>query len=477
MTPPPSTPDSTADSTEAPAKEADKPKVIQPKPMKSLANLPVGRKTGGILSLKDKSAGYPHLVNVDPEPKKLDKEEKTEAKLNQSSQNSQPTHQKRQEPAGSQSSWGNNVSPQNYTDATRMSFQKNYGIQTAGIGYNPSYPAAPSPNSQGIKLPVVNPKEIDVRTAALQKQNSRQDMFQEPHKFANQGYQISGDKINFLNDLPPRFANQYRYWHASQDNQFSENKFRDDTVKASPGYTAQAPRPGWSGSQTDGFQQPSPWWKPDNPPLFNPSYTNLQMNVPTVPNYYPAVPSNVPNPYRNLQYNQLPTQNPNAQALGQSKPENVGSNYMQTAVGPPQLQTLQNLVTSPNFNSSISNFNYTSTVPYDSSMYPQFSNKLGYPPLQMKMLDKPAFQADKGIDMGLNFGANLLNAQQRNLSYSEPFTPATGGVTTSDPNGVSIFFTCSVVLLLLLTVCEISFLGVIVTITIMINCIIYACLR
>ncbi|XP_072935319.1 uncharacterized protein [Epargyreus clarus] len=435
VTPPPSTPDSTADSTETPTKEAEKPKVIQPKPVKSLANLPVGRKTGGILSLKDKSAGYPHLVNVEPEPKKLDKEEKTDSKPNQSTQNL--TNQKRQEQPGSQG-WANNVSPQNYTDPTRMNFQKNYGIQSAGIGYNPSYPAAPSPNSQGIKLPVVNPKEIDVRTAALQKQNSRQEMFQEPHKFANQNYQISGDKINFLNDLPPRFANQYRYWHASQDNQFNENKFRDDSFKASPGYSAQVPRPGWSATQTDGFQQPSPWWKPDNPPLFNPSYTNLQMNVQAVPNYYSAVPSNVPNPYRNLQYNQLATQNPNAQGLGQSKPENLGSNYLQTAVGPPQLQTLQNLVTSPSYNSSLSNFSYTSAVPYDSSMYPQFSNKLGYPPLQMKMLDKPAFQGDKSVDMGLNFGANLSNAQPRTLNYNEPFTPATGGGATTDSTGVGV---------------------------------------
>lgn len=172
VTPPP-TPESATAAAEA--KDQDKPKVIQPKAIKTLASLPLGRKTGGILSLKDKSAGYPHLVNTDPEPKKTEKEEKKEPKPQGSSQNSQSYQPKRQDMPPSPK-WGPTSPPQ--YEGPRAGFQKNYGIQNAGIAYNPSYPSPPAVNGQGIRLPVVNPKEIDVRTAALQKQNSRQDLFQ-----------------------------------------------------------------------------------------------------------------------------------------------------------------------------------------------------------------------------------------------------------------------------------------------------------
>ncbi|XP_038208921.1 protein SMG7-like [Zerene cesonia] len=403
VTPPP-TPDSTSDANES---KDDKPKVIQPKAIKSLANLPVGRKTGGILSLKDKSAGYPHLVNAEPD-KKTEKEEKKEPKPLQTNQN----QQKRQE-----TPWN---MPQNYNDAQRMSYQKNYGIQNAGISYNPSYQ---SPSNQGIRLPVVNPKEIDVRTAALQKQNSRQDMFQDGHKFANQNYQVSGDKKNFLNDLPPRFANQYRYWQAAQENQ-TDNKFRDENFKAN----TFPQRQNWPTPEQN-YQQPMSWWKPEQP-TFNSNFSAPPLNMPNVPNFYSQLPSN--NPYQNVAFNQMPAQSlqglaQNPLNMGQNAPnlpktDNLVPNYLQSNIGQPQL-SLQNLVNSPNFN-SLNSLTYN-PVGYDSSMYPQFG-KFGYQSVQM--LDKPFSNSKE--PMGLNF-SNSLDVS-RGLGFNEAFNQDMAGMNPLD---------------------------------------------
>ncbi|XP_045505856.1 uncharacterized protein LOC123702212 [Colias croceus] len=402
VTPPP-TPDSTGDANES---KDDKPKVIQPKAIKSLANIPIGRKTGGILSLKDKSAGYPHLVNAEPD-KKPEKDDKKDPKLSQPNQN----QQKRQD-----SPWN---MPQNYNDAQRMNYQKNYGIQNAGISYNPSYQ---SPSNQGIRLPVVNPKEIDVRTAALQKQSSRQDMFQDGHKFANQNYQVSGDKKNFLNDLPPRFANQYRYWQAAQDNQ-NDNKFRDENFKAN----TFPQRQNWPNPEQN-YQQPLSWWKPEQP-SFNSNFSAPPLTMQNVPNFYSQLPSN--NPYQNVPFNQMPGQN--LQNLGQNlsmgqnpqnlpKTDNLVPNYLQSNIGQPQL-SLQNLVNTPNFN-SLNSLTYN-PVGYDSSMYPQFG-KFSYPPVQM--LDKPFSNAKE--QMGLNF-SNPLD-MPRGLGYNEAFNQDMGGMKNLD---------------------------------------------
>lgn len=388
VTPPP-TPDSTADSTES--KDQEKPKLIQPKAIKSLANLPLGRKTGGILSLKDKSAGYPHLVNTGPEPqKKAEKEEKKETKPAQaSSQNSQGSQPKREQPQN----WGNNA--QNYQEPPRMVFQRNYNIPTAGTSYNPSYP--PNVSNQGIRLPVVNPKEIDVRTAALQKQSSRQEMFQEP-KF-NQPYQVSGDKKNFLNDLPPRFANQYRYWQNAQESQLNENKFRDDNFKSAPVFNNQS----WVAPPA-GENRPA-WWRPENPAAFNANYP-----IGVQPSVYSPMTS-MPSPYQSLPNYQMPN-------LAPVKPEPLNQpGYLQQAIAQPQLQTLQSIVTSPNFNSSLNSFTYP-TVGYDSSMYPQFG-KLNYPPPVNAKVDKPIYQGDPAnrgnlMDLGVTFAPNM----QRNVGIN-----------------------------------------------------------
>lgn len=420
-----------ADSTDS---KEDKAKVIQPKAIKSLANLPLGRKTGGILSLKDKSAGYPHLVlNTEPEPpKKIEKDEKKDLKPSQSSQNSQSYQPKRLEHPPSPN-W--NPVQNSYPDAPRMNFQKNYGIQNTGLSYNPSYPA-PNVNNQGIRLPVVNPKEIDVRTAALQKQNSRQELFQDGQKF-NHNYQMSGDKKNFLNDLPPRFANQYRYWQNAQENQFNDNKFRDDSFKPNTMFNAQQQR-SWNTQpqqQPDGYQQPM-WWKPEQPS----NNFNANFQQPLQPNFYSQhLNTNIANPYQNVSYNQLQNNIPQNKQESFSQPS-----YLQSAIGQPQLQTLQNLVTSPNFNSSLNSFSYAPTVSYDSSMYPQFTNKLGYQPLQMKMGEKPlTYPGNKDlIDMNaLNFGANALDMQQRNLNMNfNELSNDIGNMNNMDQVGVSLIF-------------------------------------
>ncbi|VVC92419.1 unnamed protein product [Leptidea sinapis] len=383
VTPPP-TPDPTVDPV-----EDDKSKVVQAKPVKSLANLPIGRKTGGILSLKDKSAGYPHLVNAEPE-KKLEKDDKKD-KTNQTTQ----VHAKRQDQP---TNW--NVSPEHY-DAQRM-YQKNYGIQNTGISYNPTYQ---TPNNQGIRLPVVNPKEIDVRTAALQKQNSRQEMFPEGHKFTNQNY-ISGDKKNFLNDLPPRFANQYRYWQAAQESQ-NDNQFRDDSK------TLLQPRQNWP---ENNIQQMS-WWKPETQ-----NYNTKFSQPMNVPNFYNPPPTTNTYPI----FNQVPGQGVN---LAQNKTENVAQNYPQPNIG--QVPNIQNLVNSSHFGNTLTNFgSFNPSVSYDSTMYPQF-NKFGFQPLQMKS----NLVNTKDPSVGLAFGPNLMDVQQRSVNFGEPFNPEVGAMKTLDSIG------------------------------------------
>ncbi|XP_060810249.1 nonsense-mediated mRNA decay factor SMG7 [Amyelois transitella] len=369
VTPPP-----TPDSAETETKD-EKPKIIQPKPIKSLANLPIGRKTGGILSLKDKSAGYPHLVNTDPEPKK-EKEEKREQKT------TNPTNpQQNYQHPPQQGNWAPNMATQTYNEP-RMNFQKNYGIQNAGISYNPNY--QPPGVGSNIRLPVVNPKEIDVRTAALQKQSSRHDMFHDVQKFGH-NYQMSGDKKNFLNDLPPRFANQYKYWQNAQEN---ENIFRDDSFKNQSLFNTQ--QPNWLNNQRE--CQPT-WWKPDQ--SFNNAYTTPSMNLQS--NFYTPPPTNIGY--------QMPSFNQN-QGLAQNK-DMIGPNYMQSTIGQPQLQTLQNMVTSPSFSSSLNNFNYPA-VGYDASMYPQF-NKMSYQPLPVPKTGYPANEPDSrfgNMDMQRNINFN-----------------------------------------------------------------------
>ncbi|KAM3957014.1 uncharacterized protein ACR2FA_008948 [Aphomia sociella] len=427
VTPPP-TPDSTTDAADV---KDDKPKVIQPKAIKSLANLPIGRKTGGILSLKDKSAGYPHLVNTDPEPaKKNDKEEKKEPKPSQLSQNSQQNFQQKKQERQPSPNWGPNVAVQSFNEP-RMGFQKSYGIQNAGISYNPNY--QPNVNNQGIRLPVVNPKEIDVRTAALQKQSSRHEMFQDSHKFGNQNYQMSGDKKNFLNDLPPRFANQYRYWQNTQENQFNENKFRDENIQNNSLFNNQQQSNWMHNPPGTGYQQQT-WWKPENSlPTFNTNIPPPSLNM--QPNFHsPRLGSNISNPYQNVSsFNQT-------QSIGQNKSDSlINSNYLQSTVVQPQVQTLQNLVTSPNFNSSLNNYGSYPAVSYDSSMYPQFNNKLGYQPLPVKVMDKPQnYQANKDmINMSLGFGSNVLDMQQRNLNinFNEPLNTDIAGMKNLEQIG------------------------------------------
>lgn len=353
---PATTPDSTSDLS--PSKE-DKLKILQPKAIKSLANIPVGRKTGGILSLKDRSAGYPHLVNAEPETKVKNDDDKKHDVKSQTTQNP---------PKLSQEHAPNRVP--NFIPRPAFQPKTVYPKVNFNSTYQPS-----SAGNQGIRLPVVNPKEIDVRSAAVQKQNSRQDLFQEGPKFNYQN--ISGDKKNFLNDLPPRFANQYKYWQQQNnqnENHFNtnqDNKFSDDSFRSN----LQANR-NWTPTGQQECPQPT-WWKlPEN---FNYSPVNFQ------PNYYPA------NLSPNFQSSTNYTQNNNVSS----------TNYTQN-LGQPQLQNLQ---IPSNFSSPMNCFGtYAGTVGYDSAMYPQFTNN-SFP--QMKMPEKPS---------GLNFSPGGLNSEPKRVS-------------------------------------------------------------
>lgn len=399
--------------------------------------------------MKDKSAGYPHLVNSEPEPVKTkpEKEEKKHdvVKSSQASQNSQQTNYNPPKPKTEHhpttQNWSNN-NP-NYNEGPRLNFQPNkspYNVQNQGINFNTMYPPPLNTalSNQGIRLPVVNPKEIDVRSAALQKQNSRQDMYQDGAKFNN--YQISGDKKNFLNDLPPRFANQYRYWQQSlqNENQFNtnqDNKFREDnfnnTNLQNNQYSTNVPsssnRPNWQINSPINQEHypPQTWWKPENPPAnYNTNFSNASLNI--QPNYYSSMPNNLSNPYQTI-----PSYN---QGLGsQNKQEslNLAPNYLQPNLGQPQqMQNIQNMVPPSSFNSSLNSFGtYGQTVGRDSLMYPQFGgSKLNYPP-DMKGMDKPLSQFSPGKNLlsGLNYGGNILGDMQLrnslNVNYNDPLNP------------------------------------------------------
>ncbi|GBP08272.1 Protein SMG7 [Eumeta japonica] len=419
---PATTPDSTGDAGETSVKELEKPKFIQPKAIKSLANLPTGRKTGGILSLKDKSAGYPHLVNAEPDTNKPrnEKEEKKESPKQSAGTSALVAPKARQEthpisPIRTVSSAPSATAIGSvYNEAGKLNLlHKN--------GYGPTNQSNYSnANGQGIKLAVVNPKEIDVRSAALQKQNSRYELFHDGQKL-NQNYQFSSDKKNFLNDLPPRFANQYRYWQQANENHFNqENKFKDESyINANPFSAMPQNSPiNWPIQQEPYHQQQqqSGWWKPDNNsfnmkyPLSTPPTMNLQQNY-----YSNNLNSSIGNPFQNS----YPM--PNQPGLNLQKPEISNTqNYMQTT-NTQHVQPLQNVVTSPSFNTPLNSFgNYSQAVGYDTNLYSQYGNtKFNYP----SQIEKPLGQVqnnDFSDTRRMNYGGLLRDMQPTNPTYTGP---------------------------------------------------------
>lgn len=222
---------------------------------------------------------------------------------------------------------------------------------------------------------------------------------------------MSGDKKNFLNDLPPRFANQYRYWQSAQDAQFQDNKFRDDSLKQSSLFAA----PAWPDQYT------AAWWKPDQP--FPPSYSPSGVQ----PFYSP----HLNNPYQNVPFNQMQNQ------TNQNKPDNLLSapNYLQSSIGQPQLQNLQNVVSSPNFNSSLTNFGaYAPQVGYDSAMYPTFGGKL--PPAGYQGVQKPLGYQGKELAEG-GFGAPAMDASRNLAMKFDSLGADNGAMSNLDQTGVS----------------------------------------
>ncbi|KAI8429383.1 hypothetical protein MSG28_000027 [Choristoneura fumiferana] len=255
-TPPPTLDTSEADTTQRVDSTIDRPKVKQ---QKSLADIPVGRKTGGILALKDKS-GYPHLVNNASEVtiKKPEELPQRDPKVIQP-----PSHTAKRD--GPQAKWHQpyEIRPNH----------RNYGLNNAGIRYKPNYeaPATATSQNQSIRLPVVNPKEIDVRSAALQRQSGRNDYPQRPN------YPVGGDKKSFMDDLPPRFANQR--WNQEQDNKFRDD-FRTKQLNANMFST---PPPNWLNTMPMQLPQQLPMqsqlMRPQVPP-------QLSMPPPPLPDSY-----------------------------------------------------------------------------------------------------------------------------------------------------------------------------------------------
>lgn len=387
--------------------------------MKSLASLPVGRKTGGILSLKDKSAGYPHLVNaeLDVAKVKLEKDDKSQEVVTpSSSQHSQPNSyntKPRQDPHPASPLWPSN-SINNFNAAPRMGFPpKPYGIQNPGLNFNPTYQQQPNlfgANNQGLRLAVVNPKEIDVRTAALQKQNSKHDLFQNGPKFGH----MSSDKKNFLKDLPPRFANQYRYWQQnSNDNQFNQdNKFRDDNFENANFSNFASNPPPWTANQPqENYPQPQmSWWKPDNNLTSN--YNNYSA-PPVQQNYYPHQISPVGNPYQSLNnFNKVSTE---SDGLNTIQP-----NYLHSTIGQPPLQQNMASLPSSNYSMVLNNYsNYGQPVMYDANMYPQFSNnKLNYSQ-SMTASDKTVGPYHQEKPLGFAAAPGMIgDMQHANVNFS-----------------------------------------------------------
>lgn len=222
-------------------------------------------------------------------------------------------------------------------------------------------------------------------------------MSNDPNKFGA-NFQMSLDKKNFLNDLPPRFANQYRHWQTAQENQSNaqDNKFRDDNFRTNNSLFNNQ-RSNWPMQSDPTYQQQMPWSN---------NYPSLNFSPNVQPNFYAHL---TPNPYQNL-----PTFTPMS---NQNKPD-IPS-YLQNNMG---LQpNLQNFMPPSNFSSPLNSFGgYQPQMSYDSAMYPQF-NKLGFQgPVRM---EKPPGYPGDGVEGGQSFGsAGAVGDAHRsagNVSYNE----------------------------------------------------------
>lgn len=359
----------------------EKKTILQPKVIKSLASIPTDRKTGGILSLKDKSAGYPHLVHIETAEIKSDvsssgddTQTPKEKQLNMASQHAEfgkhlPGKNTAAEvnhkddgngaPSAGYVPWSDGTSAAttrpNFSDGLQK--DNRFGAQSK---QNFSY-FSDAQNSSSITLPVVNPKEIDVRSVALQRQKSitanrvESDQYNKDNMPQYNYWYGSPSNPSQHVSLPPRLANLKKNKNIPEHNpRMQQEQYRYQ--EAGPG---QAP-PAWN---TNSQQPQTTWWKPSN---HEANYDSM---------YQPQNPSR---PNQNQNYSSYYGTSPQNTA-GHDFPDQPNYNYPPNAMqGRNQNVPSQ---TSPRYSAAYQATNaaypaaqnYAPYNPYNAGMYPKFA--------------------------------------------------------------------------------------------------------
>lgn len=396
------------------SKDMEKKTILQPKVIKSLASIPTDRKTGGILSLKDKSAGYPHLVHIETAEVKSDvstssgddTQNPKDKQLNMASQHAEfgkhlPGKNNVAEvsqkddgtgaPTTGYVSWSDGTSAipsrSNFSDGVQKDNRfLNSGAQSK---QNFSY-FSDAQNSSNITLPVVNPKEIDVRSVALKRQKSiasnesdqynKDNMPQYNYWYgspSNPNQHSPAQRESGRNvSLPPRLANLKKNKNVPEHNprMQQEQAYRyQEGSNAGPMTSPGQAAPAWN---TNSQQPQTTWWKPSN---HEANYDSMYQ------------PQNLSRPNQNQNYSSYYGTSPQ-NTTGHDFPDQANYNYNQPNVMHGRNQNLPQKFpepsqTSPRYNAAYqapnaaypAAQNYSPYNPYNSGMYPQFSGKFGFP--------------------------------------------------------------------------------------------------
>lgn len=379
---PATTPDSVTESFDISTSEnknqIEKRKIIQPKVLKSLNCLPTDRKTGGILSLKDKSAGYPHLVNIETSSTEIEKSDHQEDAASKDETSSKATIadsvtskdiEKSKTSPGHKPAKNIEITPRHQDSFKQLPYmpwsdgnpnnrpftnpedwKSDHNSQNLNIGQNnpgcysyfPTPSAAQKIHNSGISLPVVNPKEIDVRSISTQRQRNSQMPMNDPQygNFPNKQYDSnlyncwnsfdSKDDAKFSN-LPPRLAN-----YKNPGNMYNPPDRNFPNIPPD-NRNFDAQNQSTSGSWWTPVEPKSmPNFQPNNPMIRNPAnfnYQTMNQNQPYMryneasPNVFQPPPYNSNfNPY---QQQQQPSYNyPHGMYGNMGMPQNV-----QTPIG------------------------------------------------------------------------------------------------------------------------------------------------
>lgn len=363
----------------------EKKTILQPKVIKSLASIPTDRKTGGILSLKDKSAGYPHLVHIESAEVKSDisssgddAQTPKEKQLNMASQHAEfGKHLPGKNTVAdiSQKDDGNGAPPTGYvpwsdgTSAVQTRPIFGDGLQKDNRFLNSANQSkqnfsyfSDAQNSSSITLPVVNPKEIDVRSVALQRQksiaanDSAADQYNKDTMPQYNYWYGSPSNPNQHSSLPPRLANLKKNKNIPEHNPRLQQEQAYRYQESNPGQ----PAPAWN---TNSQQPQTTWWKP----------SNLEANYDSM---YQA--QNLSRPNQNQNYSTYYGTSPQNTPSNDFPDQAIYNNYNQNAM---QGRVNQNVPsqTSPRYNAAYQasntafpagqNYSYN---PYSAGMYPKF---------------------------------------------------------------------------------------------------------